>query len=275
MIMPNENMEKAHAERKNSISAGISGQTKPVDDLGVKPDVSLHKRCEVNPVYTNTRKMQVDTQILKQNKIVSLFQEEKACDQMRILYTQALNKLEAIGGNSLLITSPNPKEGKTTIAINMAVSISFKLDRTVLLIDANLRNPSVHHFLGITGCAGLDKYLLGDTEIDDILINPGIDKMVIIPGGSSLANSSELLDSPRMEALAREVKGRYQDRIIIYDCSSLLTSADPLILSGYVDGILLVVESEKTPASDIKKAMELLQGKQVIGTVLNKSRGRK
>ncbi len=262
MSMMGETAKNNKVEEKSPISSGVSDQTN-------------YKRCEVNPVYTNTKKIEIDTNMLKKRKIVSLFQEDNVCDQMRILYTQVLNKLEAIGGNSLLITSPNPKEGKTTIAINMAVSISFKLDRTVLLIDANLRNPSVHKFMGITGCAGLDKYLLGDSGIDDILINPGIDKMVIMPGGSSLVNSSELLDSPRMEALAREVKSRYQDRIIIFDCSSLLTSADPLILSGYVDGILLVVESEKTSAADVKKAIELLQGKQVIGTVLNKSKEKK
>jgi Mrp family chromosome partitioning ATPase len=75
-----------------------------------------------------------------------------------------------------------------------------------------------------------------------------------------------------MEALAQEMKGRYRDRFIIFDSPCLLSCADPHVLSEYVDGILLVVESEKTASTDLEKALELLAGKRIIGTVLNKAK---
>jgi non-specific protein-tyrosine kinase len=229
-------------------------------------------RQEIKPEYTRTKKTEIDLPILKRHRIVSLFHEEAMTDQLKILHTQVMNKVEELGGNSLLVTSPKPREGKTTTAINLAVSISHKVDRTVLLVDADIRKPTIHRYLGLDESMGLSDYLLGRAEIPDLLINPGIEKMVILPGGSPLTNSSELLASPRMEALAEEMKGRYRDRFIIFDSPCLLSCADAHALSEYVDGILLVVESEKTPGKDLEKALELLAGKRIIGTVLNKAK---
>jgi non-specific protein-tyrosine kinase len=104
-------------------------------------------------------------------------------------------------------------------------------------------------------------------------MNPGIERLVLLPAGRSLPNSSEMLGSPRMEMLVNDIKCRYpEDRVVIFDSSSLLTSADPLVLTRFVDGILLVVEEEKTTTDDLKKVMELLKDKPVIGTVMNKTR---
>jgi non-specific protein-tyrosine kinase len=119
---------------------------------------------------------------------------------------------------------------------------------------------------------GLSNYLLGQAEIPDLLINPGIERLVLLPAGRPLPNSAELLGSPRMVMLVNDIKRRYaDDRIIIFDCSSLLSCADPLVLSRYVDGILMVVEEEKTTSVDIAKSMELLKDKPVFGTILNKA----
>ena len=105
------------------------------------------------------------------------------------------------------------------------------------------------------------------------MFNPGIDKLTILPAGKPLPNSAEHLGSARMELLAEELKSRYSgDRIVIIDSPSLLTCSDSMVLSRYVAGILLVVEAEKTSADDLKRAMELLEGKPVLGTLLNKAK---
>jgi len=228
---------------------------------------------EINPAYCRTRIMKVEERILRKNKIVSLFHDEAMTDQIKILHTQVLNQMEQIGGNSLLVTSANHGEGKTLTALNLAVSMSHKLDQTVLLVDADLRRPSVHRFLGLEPERGLTDYLLRRAEIPDLLINPGIEKMVFLPAGEQLANSGELLGSPRMEALIKEMRERYPDRFVIFDSPPLLACADPLVLSRFVDGILLVAEAEKTPAKDVERAAELLKDRPLIGTVLNKARG--
>jgi len=225
---------------------------------------------EVNPIYSITRHVKIDHNILMRNKVVSVFQDNPILDQLKILYTQVLNRLEERGGNNLLITSPGYKEGKTLIAINLAISLSLKIDRTVLLVDADLRTPSVHSYMGFAAQRGLSEYLMREADIPELLINPDISKLVILPGGRPLPNSTELLGSPRMKELVQQMKSRYPDRIIIFDCPPLLSSADTLAFIPFVDGIVLVAESEKTTTDDLEKSMGLLGNKPLLGTVFNK-----
>jgi non-specific protein-tyrosine kinase len=226
----------------------------------------------VSPAYSRTRVDGVDPGWLMKNKIVALFPEMVLTDQINLLRSQVLNQMEEIGGNSLLVTSPNPGEGKTWTAINLAVSMSHKLDQTVLLMDANLRSPAVHLRLGLDCRRGLSDYLLREAEIPDLLINPGIEKLVVLPGGRPLIHSVEFLGSQRMEGLVKEMKERYTDRFIIIDGAPVLSSADSLLLSRFVDAVLLIVSSEQTQAKSVIRAMELLAGRKVIGAVLNKCR---
>jgi non-specific protein-tyrosine kinase len=239
------------------------------------------KQCrpEISVKYSETKIKKIDDHVLKKGKVISLFHDLEKVDQIKTLRTQILQKLKEIGGNSLLITSANPYEGKTFTAINLGVSIAQELDRTVLIVDCDLKNHSNHHksfgndFFGTAMDEGLSNYLLEQAELQDLLINPGIDRLVLLPAGRTLPNSTEMLGSPRMEMLVNDIKCRYpSDRIVIFDSSSLLTSADPLVLTRYVDGILLVVEEEKTTTEGLKKVTELLKDKPVIGTVMNKSK---
>jgi non-specific protein-tyrosine kinase len=236
-------------------------------------------RPEIDVCYSETKIKKIDDRVLKKGKVISLFHDVEKIDQIKTLRTQVLNHLNQVGGNSVLITSANPHEGKTFTAINLGVSIAQELDRTVLLVDADMRKHNGQHkdfatdFFGTDMDEGLSNYLLGQAEIPDLLINPGIDKLVLLPAGRPLANSAELLGSPRMFALVNDIKNRYkEDRIIIFDCASILSCADPLVLARYVDGILLVVEEERTTVDDLKKTMELLKDKPVFGTLMNKSR---
>ncbi|GBC60911.1 exopolysaccharide biosynthesis protein [Desulfonema ishimotonii] len=237
------------------------------------------RRCDVQVTYSQTQVQSVDARILERNRVLALFQEYKTTEQIKRLRTQVLNQLEEIGGNSLLVTSANPGEGKTFTSINLGVSIAQEFDRTVLIVDADLKNPTVQHydfandFFNINVNQGLADYLQGHVSIPDLLLNPGIEKLTIIPGGHPLPNSAELLGSPRMEALVKELTSRYRaDRIIIFDAPALLYCTDPVVLSRFVDGILLVVEEEKTSKNDLKKVLGMLKGKKILGTILNKSK---
>jgi non-specific protein-tyrosine kinase len=236
-------------------------------------------RPEIEVCYSDTKIKKIEERLLKKGKVISLFHDTEKIDEIKTLRTQVLNQLNQVGGNSILITSANPYEGKTFTAINLGVSIAQELDRTVLIVDADLRKHNGRHknfatdFFGTDMDEGLSNYLLGQAEIPDLLVNPGIERLVLLPAGRPLPNSAELLGSPRMVRLVNDIKSRYSnDRVIIFDSCSVLTSADPLILSRYVDGILLVVEHEKTTADQLKKSMELLKEKPVFGTIMNKSR---
>ncbi|MDY6953085.1 MAG: polysaccharide biosynthesis tyrosine autokinase [Thermodesulfobacteriota bacterium] len=223
--------------------------------------------------YSETEIVTVSENTLKQNKIVSLFHEKAMTDQLKILRAQVINRMKQLEGNSLLVTSADHGAGKTLTAINLAVSISQEVHHTVLLVDANLRAPSVHKYFGLEGERGLANYLLGEAELPELLVNPGIENLVILPGGKPLPNSAELLGASKTASMVKEMKARYPERFIIFDSPSLLSCADALVFSHLMDGILLVVEAEKTPEKDLKQAMELLKERTIIGTVLNKARG--
>lgn len=257
---------------QNSVQAGLMhryGQ----ESVDVPSPVNLGEEEAVRPQYRQTRIVDCDPETLKKNKLVSLVQMDQVADQVKILRSQILDRMKETGGNSLMITSANPGEGKTLTAINLAVSVSQEVNRTTLLVDADLRKPSVHSFFGLPTNKGLVDYLLGDVELKDILVNPGLDKLTVLPAGRAFPNSTELLGSPRMAKLIHELKGKYQDRFIIFDTTSLLTRADPVVFADYVDGILLVVEAERTSAKQLKRALELLRDRPVIGTMFNKARG--
>jgi non-specific protein-tyrosine kinase len=260
-----ENLYKANKKSKLSPFKAVNAETEC--------------RPEMDICYSETKVKKIDSRILKKGKVISLFHDIEKIDQIKTLRTQVLSYLNKVGGNTILITSANPYEGKTFTAINLGVSIAQELDRTVLIVDADLRKHTRHHkdfavdFFGTDMSEGLSNYLLGQAEIPDLLVNPGIDRLVLLPAGRPLTNSSELLGSPRMVMLVNDIKSRYaDDRIIILDSCSLLSCADPLVLTRYVDGILFIAEAEKTSAEDINKSMELLKDKPVFGTVFNKMR---
>jgi non-specific protein-tyrosine kinase len=229
--------------------------------------------------YSKTKVQKIDNNVLRNGKIFSHFHDAETIDQIKALRTQILNSLDELHGNSFLVTSANPGEGKTFTSINLGISIAQELHRTVLIVDCDLKTHTKKHkqfaqdFFGLEITKGLSDYLLGDAEIPEILLNPGIERLVIVPAGTTLPNSAELLSSLKMAALVDDFKNRYpSERIIIYDCSALLAHTDSLVMTKYVDGILLVVEEKRTSTDQIKKAMELLKDKPVIGSIINKRR---
>jgi protein-tyrosine kinase len=232
---------------------------------------------EVRVSYTHTKVLDINKQNLRENKIFSHIKVDRMTDQINILRTQVLNKLQDIEGNTLMVTSANPGEGKTFTSINLGISIAQQLDRTVLLVDCDLRQPEKNHFdfttdfFGVEIHQGLSDYLLGQADLEDVLFNPGIERLTVLPGGKPIKNSAELLSSPRMELMVREMKDRYgKDRVIIFDSPSILAISDPLALARFVDGVLLVVETNRSTKEDIKKTMELLKDQVILGAILNK-----
>jgi protein-tyrosine kinase len=253
-------LEKARLERQktgatygSSLEAGTRGAFSPV-------------------TYTHTRTVDVAKSFLQERRIISGFEQNAFTDAYKILRTQVLQRLREKGWNSLAVTSSGVNEGKTVTAINLAISLAMEINYTVLLVDADLRHPNVHTYFGLDTEYGLSDYLTADKPLSELLVHPaGIPGFVVLPGGKPLANSSEMMNSPKMAHLVEELKNRYPSRIVLFDLPPLLSAADALAFSPYVDAALLVIEEGKTQAQDVKHAIGLLQGTTLIGTVLNKS----
>ncbi|MGB5474191.1 MAG: exopolysaccharide biosynthesis protein, partial [Gammaproteobacteria bacterium] len=157
----------------------------------------------------------------------------------------------------------------------LAISIAREVDHTVLLVDANLQQPDLLEHFGLPQRKGLSDYLTEDVPITELLFKPGIlNRLVVLPGGRPLANSSEMLSSPRMGQLVAEMKSRYPGRIVIFDLPPLLTSSDTLAFAPHVDAALLVVEEGVTQKDELQQAVDLLSVTNIVGTVLNKADGK-
>ena len=273
-------LAKASESRGLDTQRVIRGGIKPAAPVNLKSDGVEKQKSKLDISYSKTKVQKIENDILKKGKVISHFHDTDKIDQIKTLRTQILSTLDKIHGNSFLVTSANPYEGKTFTSINLGVSIAQEMQRTVLIVDCDLRHHSkkkhkqfAQDFFGLDTTKGLSDYLLGNAEIPDILLNPGIERLVIVPAGTTLPNSAELLGSPKMAALVDDFKNRYpSDRIIIYDCSALLAHTDSLVLAKYVDGILLVVEEKRTTTDQIMKAMELLKDKPILGSIINKIR---
>ncbi|TKB89661.1 MAG: CpsD/CapB family tyrosine-protein kinase [Nitrospira sp.] len=223
-------------------------------------------------VYTKTKSLDIPHSTLRQRRVMAAYDKGPFVDAYKILRTQVMHRLRENNWNVLGVTSPGHGEGKTLTAVNLAVSLAMETSQTVLLVDADLRSPSIHDVFGLDDCPGLADYLLDNQPVEDLLVHPGIGRFVLLPGGRAISNSTEILTSPKMLGLVEELKNRYPARIVIFDLPPLLHTADVLAFSPYTDALLFVVEEGKTTAAQLQRALLLVKNSRlVLGTVLNKA----
>lgn len=257
-------LEKAKRQRRGRYSRDQSSDVRDqVDALRLTP---------LQPTYTQTKSIRLNTTHLESSRLHTLLDHALAVDRYNVLCTQILQETRDSGRNTIMVTSCIEGEGKTVTAINLATSIARKSQHTVLLVDADLRNPKVRSYLGFHADKGLFHYLEENVPISQLLVNPGIPKLVVLSAGKPLLRSTEILGSPKMEALVREMKTRYPERYVIFDCPPLLSVPDSMVFSSYVDGVVLVVEAGRTSTEQIRRSVDLLKDRPLLGTVLNKSR---
>lgn len=171
--------------------------------------------------------------------------------------------------NTLLVTSSVSGEGKSVTAVNLAISLAQEFDHTVLLVDADLRKPSLHGYFGLEPKAGLSDCLQHGIDLGEVLIRTGIGKLTLLPSGKPVRNPAELFSSQRMTDLIREMKNRYPDRYIIIDTPPVLLFAETLSLSYLVDGVVFLVREGRVSVENITEALTALKSTPVLGMVYN------
>lgn len=170
----------------------------------------------------------------------------------------------------LLITSSTPGEGKSTIVANLAISVGYTGKR-VLIIDCDLRKPTIHKKIGISNLKGLTNVLIGETKLNEVIHRNGeLDALHILTSGPIPPNPSELLGSNKMEDFLESLKDEYD--MVIIDSPPVGLVTDAAILSTKVDGVLLVTAAGKTEIEVIKRSQGLLEKVKanIIGVILNK-----
>lgn len=171
--------------------------------------------------------------------------------------------------NTLMVTSTIGGEGKSLTALNLAITLSQEYDHTVLLADADLRQPSIHSYLGMDPQKGLSDCLCNGKDIGSVLVKTGIGKLVVLPSGSRVSNPVELLSSNKMKELVKELKHRYADRYIIIDTPPILPFAEAHAIGSVVDGVIFVVKERHASLNNIKDALGMLKHANILGVVYN------
>ena len=221
--------------------------------------------------YAQTKQITVPQSVLLENRLVAGNRTDPRATPFRILRTQVLHTMRDNEWTSLAVCGPTRGIGKSLIASNLAISISLEVNQTVLLVDLDLRRPSIHHYFDFEPECGLLDYLQGEANLKDMFVHPPFKRLVVLPGRGTSTDSSELLSSPRMISLLKDLKSKYESRIIIFDMPPLLDLDDAMVFLPNVDATLLVVENGKNTQSEVEKSMRLLGATNLIGTVLNKA----
>ena len=266
-------LEKAKAEKQKT--QGNPADIEAATPTGVPPEMAPPLAGSDVPIgeirYSTTRTVPVQMEVLRRHRIITGSDDNVVREEYKILRTHILQRTIAEQKNTLMITGALPGEGKTLTAINLAISLSHEVHKTVLLVDADMRSPSIAKYFGFSRGKGLVDYLAGEASLPDLLVHPeGFDKLVILPGGRPVPGAAELIGSPMMGNLVQELKHFYPDRYVLFDLPPVLSFADPLAFAPFVDGIILVVEEGKTPRESIQKCVEVLKPFPLIGSVLNK-----
>jgi capsular exopolysaccharide synthesis family protein len=203
--------------------------------------------------------------------VAALAPTSLAAEQYRSLRTRIKRAESGRALRAIAITSPNKGDGKSLTAANLALTMAQEFQQRVLLIDCDLRRPSVHQLFGLTAGPGLADVLMNVAELDQALVSLPEHHLTILPAGMPPSNPAELLGSAAMRRVLDTLRTRF-DRILI-DVPPVAPLADLHVLTPVVDGLLMIVRAGVTPKPAIERALAGLDQSKVLGLVLNESGG--
>ena len=251
-----EKERAAELEKKLPPSTGLQegevsqGEVARIGEVRLKPEVS-------------------EGGVARQDLVVYFEPNSLASEQFRKLRAHLLKLKIPEPPKTIMVTSATNGEGKSFVAANLAVGIANELHFQALLVDCDLRNPSLSKWFGLEEDRGLSDYLTGNGGPTEIILRTEMEKLSLLPAGKVPDNPTELIGSKRMEALVQELKLKTQERYVIFDSTPLLATTEPEVLSRWVDGIILVVRAGLTPRETIVQALKRIEKEKILGVVLN------
>ena len=258
-------LEKAKIQQSGKVSGFETNQNKPARKGPVSSDALA------SIVYSETAVVKLDPAVLENNRIVAQNKHDPASWVFDSLRTQVLQKMEENNWRTIAIVSPTPESGKSVVAINLAISIAQQPQKTAMLVDFDLRKPRVAEYLGIKREKSINNFLSGNAQLSEIIVNPSIPRLTIVPTNKPVIQSSETLSSSNIQKLIIELKERYDSRIVIFDLPPLLNTDDAMVLLPQVDCVLLVVGNGQNSESEITETMRLLAKSNILGVVVNRA----
>lgn len=243
----------------------------PAQPEAATPRIDQNQNSVPDGIELRAQPVQLDQQRMADNCILLASTDDHASRAYKILRTRLLQRLTSMNWQCVGITGAMSGEGKSLTAINLAIALARDVNTHVVLIDADLQRPTIAERLGIQFDHGLTEYLTGKAELNQVLYQPGVERLFVLPNRPTGGNSSELLASPRMDELLRQLRSAQPQRIVLVDLPPVLSSDDVIALAPRTDGMLLVVSQGHTERTALESAKTVLQEMNLIGVVLNRS----
>jgi capsular exopolysaccharide synthesis family protein len=229
-----------------------------------KPKTFLNAEVESN----------IDLRPTPRSKLVTVLEPMSfGSNQYRVLKEKLFHVKETKDLKTVLVTSAFSAEGKTVTAANLALAIAQEINQEVLLVDANLRRPSIDSVLGFSSTKGLVDLLRGEIPEEEAILKTRISNFSIVPSGSVPENPTELLNAEGMKHFIGRARECFD--WVILDSPPFVPFSDIELISSLVDGILIVVRACQTPANLFYENIQLLEEKNLLGLVLNGVHNRK
>lgn len=249
--------QKSEPELRNGSSLSVTGGFSVAGEV-----IDFARLPSVNP----------DEDCLTKYRIVAAQADSPDRAVYKVLRTRVLQRLRASQWNMIGVSGTGPGEGKTVTAINLAYSLAQDVNHNVILIDLDLRRPSLHTYLGIEPNYDLTDYIKGHKELEQILVRPGESRLAIVTNQTTYRDSSEILSAPELGALVHKLKRLGPKTITIFDLPPALAGDDVLAFAPLIDALLLVVAEGTCRREHLSEAKELLKDINILGAVLNQSR---
>ncbi len=259
-----EDALKKAAHRKRSVSSKLEAE--PVNSIAKVQDEPKNPVAKAAEFLLNVAPIKISNALIptvKEEKTIAAEEYNKLRSTI-IALTRSEQPL-----NTMLVTSTVSEEGKSMTSLNLAIALAKEQDHTVLLVDTDLRRPSLHRYFGITPECGLVHCLRDNLPLEKALIKTGIGKLVFLPAGEALRDPLDLLSSRRMKDIIHELKQRYDDRYVIFDTPPASPFSDAIVLSAMVDSTLFVVREGKAVKHTLFKTLEEFKAQNLLGVVYN------
>jgi len=277
-VAPHENLP-AHGASESLIEGALSKQRNAAETLVAVPMEPVLAVSQPTASLGNSQFQSINLARLHRMGVVAPDAEKsQIAEEFRIIKRPLIANAFGLGaarvknGNMIMITSSLPGEGKSFCAINLAISMAMEMDRTVLLIDADVAKPRVPEYLGIHADLGLLDVLQDkNLKLSDVMIKTDIAKLTILPAGRTYKRATELLASDAMTRLVEDIGNRYPDRIILFDSPPLLATSEASVLATHMGQIVMVVEAERTSQEAVREALSHIQSCEVVNMLLNKA----
>jgi len=244
------------------------------------PDAQVPAPARAWPAASRSKVVQIDLDALAAAGFVTpQAQRSQIADEFRVIKRPIIkNARERTGSrgdraNLIMVTSAVPAEGKSFVALNLAMSIALEVDSTALLVDADVANPSLMHMTHLPPASKGLLDLLTDphTKLSDVLLRTNVEKLAILPAGSAHGRATEMLASETMASLLGEMAARYPDRVLVFDSPPLLATTEARALASHMGQIIMVVEADRTTQALVKHALETIESCPEVMMVLNKA----